>query len=879
MKKTLTAILIIALSALILTSCFGPDSKKEEEDKSKKMFTSVVYVDDLDGIISIRSAVTDITGIIPFIKDTEPVSDGEIVFGNTNRPITAAAKTALAEEIKKSSDYDIGYIIYKEGNNLAVYWQDAEMQNIAIAKFLDVCVEEKRLELDDGVIAFVGYDSIEYERDKYWLAISAVADSDVLSSLKALHNYFDGDKMADFFANLWDGSTGGFYYTIGARDNVGFLPDLESTKQILESLVENGAIEDLNVTFPAEIKEKLVAFAKSTQSATDGYFYHPQWPQGKENLQLDRYGRDMGHATTIISMFTIDTDGDGVEEKQYPDYCAPNGIKCATHTGTDDHCFDSTASCYPDRINGSVVATLSSSISSSVSRLTSSVVTPCATDSSHPDYSSATAFSNWLEAYNYGIGVENSGNAHKLSAIRDEITQHGYDQIVLDHLDRVQKELFDRQEAYGEEPTGVWTPNIDYDAVWGFLKYSGWYNASGGKGRAIDEKYVPYIVRTFVKVISLPADGNYRSNDLFNMWDGIRRLISNAKKYYGDELVAEIRGILHENAAALINNSLEKVDDLSIGNGTFAYTSDKKSLATIYGTSISPGISEGNVNSTDIVTSMYRAVFEVFGYTPVPLMSKQDGARFVDTICTLGDIEKNEVIIDTIDFEDGNLPNTFGYNSNDSAFSCEIAEAPDDPSNSVLYISSPGEGGTNLLFSTVGVGSKCYLFESDIYISSETNTNNSSGSAYIAQIKMGDATNSGSTQISYMIALKKNVDSIDIVELTTTGSDAVSNVVKTVDLNKWFKLRIEYYTVEDDSDDVPHAKIWVDESLVYTSSGMYYGVNKDGTEATPYFGYSKVNIWTLKTPSLYMYLDNCFFACENKDFDATDDTITDSRDN
>ncbi len=876
----IATVLLSIISVFTLVSCeglFGGGGGEQLPVNSAKDFKKLIYVDDDLDIVTIRSKITEYTGMIPFTKDTEAESDGELVFGNTNRAITAAAKAELAKQLENSADCDIGYIIYKQGKNLAVYWDDAGMMDIAVSKFINICVSSRHLELDDGVIAFVGYDSAEYERDKYWLALDAVADDDVVSAFKSIYNYMDGGKIADFFANLWDGEVGGFYYTAGARDNVGFLPDLESTYQVIKSLQTNGAISDVNAAFPTEIKEKIVNFAKSTQSATDGYFYHSQWAQDKSLLQTDRYGRDMGHATSIISSFMLDTDGDGQEEIQYPNYCAPNGIKCALHTGTDEKCsFPIATAYYTQNFDNAVSTTLTSSVSAAVSKVSSSTVTAVASVSSHPDYSSSEAFSAWLEAYNANI-KEASGYAHNLSAIRSEITQHGYEQIVLDYLDRVQKEVYEDQLANNEEPTGLWQYNVNYKAIWGFLKYSGYYN-SADKGRAIGKEYIPYIAKTFVKVISLPADGEYHSNDLYNQWEGVRRLISNASKYYGDELVEEIRNILRDNAAELIENSLEKIKSLNRGNGTFSYSSNGTSPATIYGTPISPGIVEGNVNSTDIITQMYCSIYYALGYNPVPLMTSSDGERFINTICTIGNVVKNEIKVETIDFESGKLPTGFSYNSSDATFSCEIAEDPEDSSNSALYISSTSTGGTDILFPSVGTSSKCYIFESDIYISSDTSSNNNSGEADIAQIKLGNASNSSSKEIAYMIVLRKTANGVNILEKTTTGSDSLSNLITSAGLDKWFTLRVEYYTVEEDSDDVPHAKVWLNEELVYTSDNVYFGLTQTSSDATPFLGYERLNIRLLKDPTVCMYLDNCFFSRENKDFDANDTDITDSRD-
>ena len=876
MKKILILFCTLLLVPTLLISCgdlFGGGDGNTGEPQNESKFKQIVYTDISIDLLSIRSGVSDILGMTPTVLDSEPAANAEIVFGKTNRAISAKAESVLSSEIAKKSGHDVGYIIYKEGSNLAVYWSLDDMASIATEKFISICINEKRLELSDGIIYVESYNSAEFEKNKYWLMLSAVATEDEIASLRVLYHYFDGSKIADFFANLWDGEIGGFYYTIGARDNIGYLPDLESTRQILGSIKSNGAVEDMNTAFPTEIKQKIVNFAKNMQSEKDGYFYHPQWEQDKSKLQTDRYGRDIGSAINIINTFKIDTDGDGIEEKQYPNLCSPDGTKCKLHAGTSEKCsFVSASAYYTDRMDGNTVSSIVTAVSDAVSKV--STVKPVASVSSHPDYSSRQAFYDWLVAYNETI-KEDSGKAHNLSAIRSEITQHGYDDIVLDYLDRIQEEVFEEQIAAGEEPTGLWQKDINYRAVWGFLKYSGYYNAGSGHGRAIGEKYFIYIIKTFVKVIALPADGDYASNDIYNQWDGIARLIENAKDYYGDDLVEQIRDVLRENAADLIDNTLLKIDDLAIGNGTFALNSNLTSPSKIYGVSISPGIVEGNVNSTNILISTYQSVFESLGYTPVPLMSAEDGERFVDTICTIGNVEKIQIESVTVDFESGEMPVGFKYSTNSSDFNFSITDDPDD-GDSALYIESPtAVNGDNLYFSTAGTGNSCFIFESDIFVSSDTQTSKTAEN--IVQIKLGHYASSKLANMAYLLILKKNGNKLEIIEASSTSTSGVSNVVATVDLDTWFKLRLEYYPVTDDenSPDVPTAKIWVDEELIYTSEGVYY--NSHDSSVEPYFGYDTLNIYMLKNPSTYMYLDNCYFSRENKILDIYDDTISDAR--
>lgn len=428
-----------------------------------------------------------------------------------------------------------------------------------------------------------------------WAELEKIAPVDVVAALKKLAAAFDGTKMIEWMAGLWDVERGGFYYSNSARDTEGYLPDIESTHQLINVLVGNGAINGRN-TLPEPFKAKMINFIKSCQSPVDGYFYHPQWPQGKENLQNDRYGRDLSWSTGFINNMTLEEGGEQV--KQYPNYCIL-GYKCKKHEGTDERCVFPPE---PPRRED-------------------------ARGKTKPDFSGREAFSAWLEEYNADI-KENSGRAHQLASIRNVITDKGYIDIVLDHLDRVQEELYAEQTARGLEPTGLWQTNINYYAIWGLLKYSGYYN-DPVYGREL--KHAEDIVRTCIKVISLPPIGDYRMNDMFNQWQGIQSLLNNMKRFNPDG-IERVRDILRSDLASLIDNSLKKIAPFALEDGSFTYTSERRSLTRIYGVPISLGLCEGDVNAVALVTAMYKGIFTCLGYPVINLQTPQDGKLFLELI-------------------------------------------------------------------------------------------------------------------------------------------------------------------------------------------------------------------------------------------------------
>ena len=437
-----------------------------------------------------------------------------------------------------------------------------------------------------------------------WAKLAEVAPADVVASLKKLAAAFDGKKIIEWMANLWEPEVGGFYYNNSARDTEGFAPDIESTHQLINMLCANASVKRENL--PEDFKAKMLNFIKSCQSPDDGYFYHPQWPKGRENLQNDRYGRDLNWSTAFINLTTLDEDGDGVQKKQYPNYCIL-GHKCKKHAGTDERCV------FPPDPPKPASASAASS--------------------SKPDFSSREAFSAWLEQYNANA-KEHSGRAHQLSSLGGIISNYGYTDIVLDHLDKLQEEIYQEQLAAGEEPMGVWQKQLDYLAVWGLLKYGTFYN-NANYGREI--KHAEEIIKTCIKVIALPPEGNYppdgcyRMNDMFNQWLGINTLINNLKRF-NPEKVDVVRKILCEDVVPLIDNSLLKIQAMALDDGTFTYTSDRHSLKRIYGVPISLGLEESDVNCMALVTIMYRGVFLALGYDPVDINDAEDVELFFKII-------------------------------------------------------------------------------------------------------------------------------------------------------------------------------------------------------------------------------------------------------
>ncbi len=119
---------------------------------------------------------------------------------------------------------------------------------------------------------------------------------EVADVTESMHTVFT-EGLIRWIASMWDKDRGGFYYSVSARDNDEFLPDIESTAQALGHMEMLGLVDKI-IELPEQMKNKIVSFLQGLQDPEDGYFYHPQW--GKD-INSSRRGRDLTNAIGILS--------------------------------------------------------------------------------------------------------------------------------------------------------------------------------------------------------------------------------------------------------------------------------------------------------------------------------------------------------------------------------------------------------------------------------------------------------------------------------------------------------------------------------------------------------------------------------------------------
>lgn len=883
MKKLALSVITLILTMATLASCQIPGLGLGGTT-DKVSYTRLVLGDDsvtAGDLAQIRSAIFNLSGAIDIVEESKSATDGEIVFGDSDRAVTSAAKKKMQSEFAKNGT-DCGYIIYAEGKCVAVYWTEEDMKEIALAKFLSECVDKMKLDLEAGIVIFQGYTTKEFIQEKEWEALRAEGcDEETIEALKSIYNFYNGSVICEWMANLWDNDIGGFYYSNSARDNEPFRPDLESTNQLTNWLVSNNATGGLgrNEFFPNHIKKKIVEFARAMQSSVDGYFYHPQWPQGKDKLATDRYGRDLSWGTSLIKSFRVDTDGDGIEEQQYPNWCAPSGDKCKKHAKNGGSCDFSTATTAYSASGFSTAATnaevaVTASLRESAAgaayrvRRNSEGVIATASTSSKPDYSGSAAFTNWLWAYNGTIedmmsGSRASGNAHNINALQSEIISKGFGDELVAWLDDVQQQMWDYQVANNEDPTGMWQTSIDKRAVWSVIKYMPFYN-SKVCGKAIELEKALAMVRTCTKVIELAPDKNWALNDLMNQWQSVNHIISNIENHHGASAAEQARAIVRENIVYRIENSIAKIEMYKLDSGVFAYTTTRRSPTAIYGVPISMGAEEGDVNGNSLVCSMYRGIFEALDYRVVPLCNELDGENFLRILDSVEPIVKiPQPVGKDFDFEDGDVPVAVTANANTSEYELSCAVDPEDPNNGVLYFKSGthASNGDYLYFNCSGAGN-CNIMEMRFYFKDTCTPNKTQ-----FQVKLGE---------SYMMTMGLSGGRVYIGERTGTGTCISNPDLYNFKYDGWFKLRVEIYDETSTGTESPQIKIFVDDELVIESNNYY---NKHDPSKTFNKSYSSVRFLSSKGVFTEVYFDDVFVNCENKSYEEGSDDVSDSRDN
>lgn len=826
MKRTVNLILLLLIALVSLASCqFLPVNTGKDSSYiwSDSIETSIITSEHTQFIHPLCNHLNSLTGKTPAILDPSIIDkEHEIVIGKVDRAIATTAYSkfesyANASELK--SNGQSAYLIYAEGGSLALAYNDLYGRDAAINYVIENLTEAKYEA--NGVIkseTFYILDFVNSEREsKREEGFAALLDeygSETVEALRTIYKLYD-ENLYLWAANLYDSGVGGFYYSISARDNDGFLPDIESTSQILNMLEASGLAanygSDWTKYLPDEMKAELLAFAKGMQSADDGYFYHTQWGT---SISTTRRGRDLGNATGIITSLG-----------QKPTYDAPNKVKGENPLPT---------------------SRLVEPLSSSAVKMVSKVIAVAALPS---ELASEEAFIKYLEGLN--ITKNSYSQGHLLNSRAGEINGAGLTNVMRDYLVSIQ---------YAHN--GLWEEEITYNSINGLMKISSLF------GSTYKFPNPEVAMESVMQIISLETSEEITGiTFVYNPWVCIYNLLG----AFDDEQKAAFRESIKDRYPELILKTYQKLAVFEKSDGGSSYLRDYSSEKSQGALVAVKNTRESDVNASAIsVSTTVKYMLRALDIDAPALYYYHDGEYFLDELSELSPVIKVIPVVvpetetfDEYDSEDGeeeagvvtypagSVINTVGkkdiVDGKYKWFASQVVQNPDPNAkigDLVLYskvFTYPEEDDpatkdvnegvattasrTDFKIVNASDAGNCFVFDSDIYFAG-------GGDGTVAQIffsQLGTTKNSASFNIDHYSYMGKNY--LKLGE-NYAGLDGFKDpeVVTGLPVGEWFNLRIELYKDADEDTGLISMmlKVYVNGKFAGVSDSGLLNADKNG---------------------------------------------------
>ena len=701
MKRVLSLLLVFAMilpfaacakkdknaTTAATTEQLGPDVTVYGDGVSPQLILSgIMSSATRDTVLAIRGTLKTRLGATPEMgsASNKEKADVEIVFGDTTREISERAKAYLPE----LDGDEATYVIYFNEDGAAIVWNHQYAGEVGVKYFSDNYMTAEVLKIPSGT-KYIGHLSVsEYEEElrlaaeekarieeeerqarierDYAARFNVISDPTVRAAVKDFYEtFYDPEAIIRWWAGLYDPELGGFYYANSARDNAGyganlFLPDMESTWQIINRLRQFDS--DLARYLGSDVTAKIVEFYQSKQDPNDGYFYHPQWGKsGDDNLMsLMRRTRDQDWAIAALDNL-----------HSAPLY--PTALDRAKNsTGTVDVTVKRLAS----------YAGLSKT--ASAPRTSASWQ---ANESSVKSYVNNLMNTQSCEAW-----------ANELDTQISTFEAKGVIRYVLDVLDeRVNPDYglwvsgYDANRDLYYNLKSSPTTEVPYGIFTNTYKVMKVYNAGG---RLF--KYSEKMVENTIKAIN-SKDPGARITYIFNPWATLGNVRSNLADYGTSAQLATYNRLISENIIEMINSLKSSLGIYKHADGSYSYLPSGCSSPTIYGTPVSLGLNEGDVNAHNLVMSFSMHICNTIGVSTISVFNENHGKlmqellRNAPTIPKQGDPSQLETPRIVHDFSSGALPSG-SSDSNVSGTTFKVVGEPGNTSNKVLEVKKNTEG-------------------------------------------------------------------------------------------------------------------------------------------------------------------------------------------
>ncbi len=724
----------------------------------------------------------------------------EIVIGKSSRTVSEEAYAYLDRIMEGQTSEFGGYVLYSNGSSLALaytkelgtnhfydvinYLEDAAIKNSLVAKkgivsyniynMYDLYGEEDKIRQDESFEFLAQQTSQEIAdavRQLYSSLYNRTYTNDVVSWLANLYeprncicdNYDENGVRVCLHPTGPDGkdlcSNGGFYYSNGARNTEGFLPDIESTNQALEFLEKTGMLsnygDDYANIISGQLRADIVAFTKGLQDE-GGYFYHPQWTKAETDVHWERVSRDLMWSVSILKSFN-----------ERPYYSTPAGELSGTGGRPE------------------AVSALTHQLNTSEAMAVSKVLPTATNLPAH--LQSISAFKSYLAGFSMNVYGQGYAAANALAAQVSQLSA-AYAQLG----EEFKTTLFNWIEEYHRADNGFWRADIDYDGANTVFKIIMVYSQFN--------QAFPHAVKAAESVMKVLASDEVPGHvcGAYNAWYDLAGIIGNVTKFQSAEEGQRLRESVLELAPVAITRTIENTKQFLCEDGSFSYFPDKTS-ETSQGMIVTPAGEMGDVNAALICTGgLIEHIGQALQVTMPPIYGTSELATFMDIIGENGFSVKDPLAPDVVaDFEHEELDaeSTSVKFSQGSGGSTLVVLDPKDADNQVLNFISFAKSGTwdalTIPNNTAKGTNNCLVFESNFMFASE-----GTSQGYLAQFYIGGEMNKST---AYFIKFVTTGTGIEVWEASSDDdSKSFSRLLGTFAYDEWFKIRVEYYMGTED---------------------------------------------------------------------------------
>ena len=800
MKRILIFLLIFAM-VLPLASCGKKKKPKMTvygDGVVPVMIVSTVGVPSsvVDDLMTMRGVLKTYLGVIPtYTSDKTEKTGIELVFGQTNRAITERANALLPA----LDGDDAAYAILFDEDGAAVVWNHEYGAMAGVKYFFDTYLGGETLKIAIGT-EYVGHLSIaayaeelriaaeekarqeEAERkekeERAWATrFNVIVDPEVRAAVKDFYEeFYDPEKIIRWWAGLYDPDYGAFYYSNSARDDKTFrnatntykyLPDMESTYQICQRLRVFDSGSKLARYLGPSITEKMISFYQTKQDNSDGYFYHPQWTKAESRSNTMRYTRDQDWATTMLDWLG-----------SAPLYPTANDRKAGS-AGL----YDVTVLRLASSGGSSGWSANKTSVQNYVNNLL--------------DSKTCEQWSNELQTQTSAFKA--AGVLGYVLDVLDERINPAYGLWVTGY--NASTDRYTNLKGTAENPYGIFTCTYKVMAM---------YNNAGRLAPNTDK-----MVENAIKAIEKSPtsdDATARITYIFNPWATLGNVRENVKKYGTSTLLTSYDAQIKNHILTMINALKQLLSMFRCEDGSYGYLTTGSS-PTIYGTPVSLGVKEGDVNATNLVMSLAMHIchtvgldhiIDVFSSSHKTLMKE-----LLDSAPSRGKGGQSQTQSNTIkyDFTTETLnaaPSGTTQSSSDDAAvqngtTFRVVEEPGNSANKVVEISKTTETNVNgrqlyvpLLYVDKMTDTTVLEIGMRINVTGDTRYGNSITGSNLNIMQIGFLSQS---DMFWMPTLRFNGESnptgyVLIVEKSTSGGtkEFADNPPKTFQFDTWYEF-------------------------------------------------------------------------------------------